>query len=56
MDKQKDSELVSPENTLMREIQEMQKSVHCLQMRVKELSEENTALRKQLKVLTDAHL
>lgn len=54
MDKQKDAGMVPPENTLMREIYEMQKSVHYLQMRVKELSEENAALKKQLKVITDA--
>ena len=56
MDEQKDTYMVHSENTLVREIQEMQKSVHALQMRVKELSDENYKLKEQMRVLRNANL
>jgi FtsZ-binding cell division protein ZapB len=41
------------EELMKKEIAEMQSAIHTLQMRVKELKEENTELRKQLGLLPE---
>ena len=48
--------MVQSENPYIREIQEMQKSVHHLQIRVKELSHDNYVLRTQLQELQNADI
>ena len=48
--------MVQSENPYLREIQEMQKSVHHLQIRVKELSHDNYVLKTQLQELQNADI
>ena len=48
--------MVQSENPYIREIQEMQKSVHHLQIRVKELSHDNHVLKTQLQELQNADI
>ena len=48
--------MVQSENPYVREIQEMQKSVHHLQIRVKELSHDNYVLKTQLQELQNADI